>query len=85
MSLNESIVEEAALTMPAATLTPALSHRERESYSVVVLVGRLRKAIRRLNAALFKSRPLDRIWDDLLPPHLSGKLASELHTEKALT
>jgi hypothetical protein len=54
MSLNESIVEDAALTMPAATLTPALSHGERESFSLVVLVGRLRQAIRRLNPVLFK-------------------------------
>jgi hypothetical protein len=29
MSLSESIVENAALAMPAATLTPALSQRER--------------------------------------------------------
>ena len=34
------------------TLTPALSHGERESYSDVVLVGRLRDAIRRLNPAI---------------------------------
>ena len=33
------------------TLTPALSQKERESYSDVVLVGRLREAIRRLNPA----------------------------------
>jgi len=31
MTLNESIVEDAALIMPAATLTPALSQRERRS------------------------------------------------------
>ncbi len=41
MSLNESIVEDAALIMPAATLTQALSHREREK----------RVPIRRLNPA----------------------------------
>ena len=86
MSLNESIVEEAALEwfgeqsrvaptlIPAfsqgekesvghgpqlapgehagGTLTPALSHGERESYGEVVLVGRLRDAIRRLNPAI---------------------------------
>jgi hypothetical protein len=34
------------------TLTPALSHGERESYGEVVLVGRLREAIRRLNPAI---------------------------------
>jgi len=82
--LNESIVEDAALILPAATLTrplpagegrelgyavghgpqlapgeyaggtltPALSQGERESYSDVVPVGRLREAIRRLNPAI---------------------------------
>jgi hypothetical protein len=83
MSLNESIVEDAALIMPAATLTPAHSHGERESFSLVVLVGRLRKAIRRLNAALFKSRPLARIRDALLPQLLSGKLSLRHLTVKA--
>jgi type I restriction enzyme R subunit len=34
------------------TLTPALSQGERESYGEVVLVGRLREAIRRLNPAI---------------------------------
>ncbi len=66
MSLNESIVEDAALEWfgelgyavghrpqlapgehAGGTLTPALSHGERESYGEVVLVGRLREAIRR--------------------------------------
>ena len=32
-----------------STLTPTLSHGERDSYGEVVLVGRLREAIRRLN------------------------------------
>ena len=61
MTLNESIVEEAALEwfgelgyscLGAEALTPALSHGERESYGEVVLVGRLREAIRRLNPAI---------------------------------
>ena len=71
MSLNESIVEDAALEWfgelgyavghgpqlapgeyAGGTLTPALSHGERESYGEVVLVGRLREAIRRLNPAI---------------------------------
>ena len=84
MSVNESIVEDAALEWfllrsallnyggqvgelgyavghgphlapgehAGVTLTPALSHGERESYSEVVLVGRLREAIRRLNPAI---------------------------------
>jgi hypothetical protein len=102
MSLNESIVEDAALEWfgelgyavghgpqlapgeyAGGTLTPALSHGERESFSLVVLVGRLRQAIRRLNAALFKSRPLARIRDALLPQLLSGKLTLRHLTEKA--
>ncbi len=58
MSLNESIVEDAALewfgeqARVARTLTPALSHVERESSSDVVLVERLHEAIRRLNPAI---------------------------------
>jgi len=61
MSVNESIVEDAALTwfgelgyscLGAEALTPALSHGERESYRDVMLVGRLRAAIRRLNPAI---------------------------------
>ena len=60
-ALNESHVEEAALEwfrelgyscLGAEALTPALSHGERESYSEVVLVGRLREAIRRLNPGI---------------------------------
>ena len=42
MSLNESIVEDAALAMPRAALTPTLSQKEREK----------REAIRRLNPAI---------------------------------
>ena len=72
MSLNESIVEDAALEWfgelgyavghgpqlapgehAEGTLTPALSQGERESYSEVVLVGRLREAIRRLNLSIW--------------------------------
>ncbi|MBL9179278.1 MAG: type I restriction endonuclease subunit R [Verrucomicrobiaceae bacterium] len=61
MSLTESIVEDAALTwfgelgyscLGAEALTPTLSHGERESYGEVVLVGRLREALRRLNPAI---------------------------------
>jgi type I restriction enzyme R subunit len=63
MSLNESVVEAAALEWfgelgyavghgpqlalgeyAGGTLNPALSHGERESYSEVVLVRRLREA-----------------------------------------
>ncbi len=61
MSLTESIVEEAALTwfgelgyscLGAEALAPTLSHGERTSYSEVVLVGRLREALRRLNPTI---------------------------------
>ena len=58
MSLNESIVEEAALEWfgeqrrVAPTLIPAFSQREKEEDGEVVLVGRLREAIRRLNPAI---------------------------------
>ena len=59
--LNESLVEDAALTwfgelgyccLGAEALAPTLSHGERESYGEVVLVGRLREALRRLNPTL---------------------------------
>ena len=59
MTLTESMVEQAALEwfgelgyscLGAEALTPA--HGERESYGEVVLVGRLREAIRRLNPAI---------------------------------
>ncbi|MBE7538878.1 MAG: type I restriction endonuclease subunit R [Opitutaceae bacterium] len=61
MSLTESIVEHAALAwfgelgyscLGAEALTPTLSHEERESYGEVVLVGRLREALRQLNPAI---------------------------------
>ena len=71
MSLNESIVEDAALEWfgelgfavghgphpapgePAAEREPERSGDSRRySFSEVVLVGRLREAIRRLNAAI---------------------------------
>ncbi len=71
MSLNESIVEHAAIewfllrSAPlnyggqvgeqcrvAPTLIPAFSHGEKGEDGEVVLVGRLREAIRRLNPAI---------------------------------
>ncbi len=67
-SFSESTVEDAALAWLEAigwrvahgpdispvgdTLTPALSQRERENYSEVVLARRLRDALARLNPAL---------------------------------
>jgi hypothetical protein len=62
MSLNESIVEEAALEWfgeldyaigHGPQLAPGEPAAERDSFGEVVLVGRLREAIRRLNPANF--------------------------------
>jgi type I restriction enzyme R subunit len=61
MSLNEAIVEDAALTWfgelgyavgHGPHLAPGEPEAERESFGEVVLVGRLRDAIRRLNPAI---------------------------------
>ncbi len=61
MQLNESVVEEAALSWfrelgytvaPAPHLAPGEIAAERTSFSEVVLVGRLRDAIARLNPAI---------------------------------
>ncbi len=60
-SLNESIVEDAALEWfgelgysvgHGPHLAPGEPAAERDSFSEVVLVGRLREAIRRLNPAI---------------------------------
>ncbi len=61
MPLNESIVEDAALTWfgelgyavgHGPHLAPGEPAAERDSFGEVVLVGRLREAIRRLNPAI---------------------------------
>jgi len=61
MSLNESIVEDAALEWfgelgyavgHGPHLAPSEPAAERDSFGDVVLVGRLRDAIRRLNPAI---------------------------------
>lgn len=61
MTLTESMVEEAALgwfrelgyaVLPGSQLAPGEPAAERESFSTVVLVGRLREAIRQLNPAI---------------------------------
>jgi type I restriction enzyme, R subunit len=61
MTLNESIVEEAALgwfqelgyaVLSGPQLAPGEQTAERETFSDVVLVGRLREAIRQLNPAI---------------------------------
>jgi type I restriction enzyme R subunit len=80
MSLNESIVEDAALewfgeqSRVAPTLIPAFSQGEKEKDGEVVLVGRLREAIRRLNPAI-PSRTPATLRDTLLPKLLSGELS----------
>jgi type I restriction enzyme R subunit len=93
MTLNESIVEDAALEWfgglgsavthgphiapgeyAGGTLTPALSQGEKEEDGEVVLVGRLRGAIRRLNPAI-PFRTLATLRDTLLPKLLSGELS----------
>ena len=61
MSLNESIVEDAALEWfrelgyavgHGPQLAPGEPAAERDSFGEVVLAGRLREAIRRLNPAI---------------------------------
>ena len=65
MSLNESVVEDAALTWfgelgyavgHGPQLAPGEPAAERDSFGEVVLVGRLCEAIRRLNPAIPHSR-----------------------------
>jgi hypothetical protein len=62
MSLNESIVEDAALEWfgelsyavgHGPHLAPGEPAAERQSFGEVVLVGRLREAIRRLNLSIW--------------------------------
>jgi hypothetical protein len=77
MSLNESIVEDAALSWfreqcrVAPALIPAFSQREKEEASEVLLVGRLREAIRRLSPAI-PSRIFATLRDTL-PPKLRSR------------
>ena len=62
MSLNESIVEDAALEWfgelgyavgHGPQLAPGEAAAERDSFGEVVLAGRLREAIRRLNRSIW--------------------------------
>ena len=82
MSLNESIVEDAALEWfgelgyavgHGPLMAPGEPPAERDSFSEVVLVGRLREAIRRLNPAI-PSR-ITTLRDTLLPKLLSRELS----------
>ena len=79
MSLNESMVEDAALEWfgelgyavgHGPHLAPGEPAAERDSFGEVVLVGRLREAIRRLNPAI-PSRTLATLRDNLLSGELS--------------
>jgi len=63
MTLKEAMVEEAALgwfrelgyaVLPGPQLAPGETTAERESFSDVVLVGRLREAFRKLTPAIPK-------------------------------
>jgi len=85
MSLNESIVEDAALEWfgelgyavgHGPHLEPSEPAAERDSFSEVVLVERLREVIRRLNSSIPQSRTLAALRDTLLPQLLSGELSA---------
>jgi type I restriction enzyme R subunit len=59
---------------PAAESARALHADRRDSFGEVVLVGRLREAIRRLNPVLPPSRTLATLRATLLPKRRSGEL-----------
>ena len=70
MSLNESIVEDASLDWFAELgyfvghgplLAPGEAKAERDSFGEVVLVGRLREAIRRLNPEIGRASCRERV------------------------
>ena len=76
MTLNESIVEDAALTWfgelcyasgYGAQLVPGEPAAERDLFCNVVLVGRLREAIRRLNPAI-PEQARDGVFNPLICP-----------------
>ena len=84
-ALNESNFEEAALEWfgelgyavgHGPQLAPGEVAAERESCSEVVLVGRLREAIRRLRLAVPQSRTLAILRETLLPKRLSRELGA---------
>jgi type I restriction enzyme, R subunit len=83
MSLNESIVEDAALEWfgelgyaigHEPLIAPGEKAAERESFGDVILVGRLREAIRRLNTAI-PAHTRASLRDTLLPKLLSRELS----------
>lgn len=81
MSLNESIVEDAALTLfrelgyaagHGPQMAPGEPAAEHDSFGGVVLVGRLREALRRLNPA---NRHQFRTLATVQPKLLNGELS----------
>jgi type I restriction enzyme R subunit len=83
MSLNESIRDHAALEWLGELgyaggygpqLAPCEPASERVSFSDVVLVGRLREAIRRLNRAIPPRAPSS-LRSTLFPKLMSGELS----------
>ena len=86
MEVKEPLVEDAALTW-FDELGYAVGHgpqlasgepaAERDSFGEVVLVGRLREVIRRLNPAMPQSLTLATLRDTLLPKLLSGESSVE--------
>jgi type I restriction enzyme R subunit len=77
------MVEDAALgwfkklgnaVLPGTPLAPGDSAAERESFSAVVLLGRLHEAIRRLNRAI-PPRSFSSLRGKLLPKLRSGGLS----------
>ncbi len=86
-SLDESTVELAALEWfgelgyavgHGPQLAPGEPAAERDAFSEVVLVGRVREALRQLNSGIPKSRTLATLRDPAttgLPQLLSGELS----------
>jgi hypothetical protein len=83
MTINESIVEDAAFEWfgelgyafgHGPHLAPGEPAAERDSFVELVLVGRLREAIGRLNPAI-SFRTLASLRGMLLPKVLSGELS----------
>lgn len=91
MKLNESIVEDAALEWfgelgysigHGPQIAPGELAAERASFGDVVLVGRLRAAIGRLNPAM----PEDEVaFYDALAANESAVIAAELITRRSVT
>ena len=84
MTLNEFIVEDAALEWfvelgyvvgHGPQLAPGEPAAKWDSFSEVVLVGRLREAIRRMNPAIPQARTLATLRDTLLPKLLRRELS----------